>query len=100
MEPKVDGGKIILDAKKTEKVIKIRVFDNGVGISRDKLIQIRNGFCKKKSKQIGIWNTCKRIQYFTGDKKSFKIVSRIGVGTMIVIHIPINCCGKGEENNV
>lgn len=88
LEPKSQGGRMILDVKRVGTNTRIRICDDGVGIGRDSLQRLQQGMREQKSKRIGIWNTYQRITLFTGDPSSFRLMSKVGVGTMVVIKIP------------
>lgn len=86
--PLKDGGKLILDVKRRGKNAIIRIADNGAGIPRDKLKMLQAGLQENKSKRIGIWNTFQRMTIFTGTQDSFRLLSKEGSGTMVILTLP------------
>lgn len=90
LEPKTDGGTIIIDIRRRGEYCLIRIADNGMGMDRKRLLQIRD---VNTSKRIGVRNTCQRIRYYTGIEDSFRIYSKEGTGTIVAIRLPI---GKAD----
>ena len=75
-----------------EENIVIEVSDNGQGISEDRLAQIRNqsyNIYADKKPHIGLNNIQQRLKFIYGDKQSLEIHSTLGVGTTIIITIPM-----------
>ena len=87
--PKKDGGRLVLDVKVVGEHARIRIFDDGEGIKREALKKIQAGLLEKKSRRIGIWNTYQRMVLFTKDASSFKIISKEGTGTMVILKVPV-----------
>lgn len=87
--PKRDGGRLVLDVKAMGDYARIRIFDNGQGIKREALRNIQEGLLENKSKRIGIWNTYQRMVLFTKDSSSFKLISKAGTGTMVILKVPV-----------
>lgn len=71
--------------------MKITVIDNGIGISREKLSQIRNQLEDdfEYSQHIGLMNTNERLKLIYGSQYNIVIRSKLGMGTAIYITIPI-----------
>ncbi|MDO4438631.1 MAG: histidine kinase [Eubacteriales bacterium] len=86
IEPKTEGGTIIIDIRKRGGYCLIRIADNGMGMDRKRLMQIRD---VNTSKRIGVRNTCQRIRYYTGREDSFSIYSKKGAGTIVAIRLPL-----------
>ena len=74
-----------------QSFIKISVVDNGLGINRKKLIEIREKLQKEKeyNEHIGLFNTNKRLKLTYGDQYGIKIRSKSGFGTAVYMYIPI-----------
>jgi len=87
LESKEDGGDIVITAKRRGKYNIIKIGDNGVGISKEKLKGLRDNNLKTTSKSIGLKNTQNRIQIFTSKKDSFRIISKKNKGTVITIKL-------------
>ncbi len=87
LEPKTEGGTITIDIRKRGEFCLIRIADNGMGMDRGRLLQIRD---VNTSKRIGVRNTSQRLRYYTGIEDSFRIYSKQGTGTIVAIKLPIN----------
>lgn len=74
------------------KSIKISIIDSGLGISREKLYNIRELLNSNtdSSEHIGLYNTDKRLKLMYGENNGVKISSKLGFGTVIYINIPLN----------
>ncbi|MFR8226943.1 MAG: sensor histidine kinase [Lachnospirales bacterium] len=101
--------KIRLDIQIREEIILIRIADNGSGLSRERLEEVRrqieygkvqtssrsgNG---RKGAGIGMYSVKERIAIYTGYPDSLKIQSRLGSGTIVTIKFPKLC--KEDKNN-
>lgn len=90
-----NGGEIIVKSFVKKDMIYFHIKDTGVGISQDKLQAIReklkNGDDVRKSNKssIGLKNVYKRLKLYFGENSSFKIKSKQGTGTLIIISMPI-----------
>lgn len=71
--------------------IHMYVADNGKGISPDKLMKLRNGLDEpfSSSSHIGIFNTNRRLKLAYGEEYGLKIQSKEGMGTVIIVKIPM-----------
>lgn len=99
IEPKVGKGYIDINIIENQNNLEISVKDNGVGISRDKLAEIRHVLSsEEESSHIGINNVQKRIRHFYGDQYGLYIDSKEGEGTHVTIVIPQVNKGKEGEN--
>ena len=96
LEPCVhEGGVKVLVIQRNEQLI-INIEDNGIGISEDRLNDIKMDLfrvqsdtdSKEKTNQgVGLDNIFKRIQLTYGNEAEFSIESKENVGTKIVIRI-------------
>jgi sensor histidine kinase YesM len=93
IEPKEEGGEISIEAKKEGEFCLIKIEDNGVGMSKDKLQEImkEDGSLNHKGHTtgIGINNVVKRLKIFCNSEEAFKIESAENMGTKIYIKIPL-----------
>lgn len=107
IEPKETGGKICISVVKRKNYALLRIFDNGKGISKEKLNEILSAN-PTVSKRIGLANTKKRLEIFSEQKGNpaynsqeiFKIFSRKTEKeswTMIQIRLKISEDDKDEE---
>lgn len=87
LEPKTEGGSIWINVGNRGPFALIRIFDDGIGMDRERLKAVRTRFAVNSTNRIGIWNTCQRVRLFTGKDESFHIYSKRGIGTLIVIKI-------------
>ncbi len=97
LEPKEEGGKVVVSAKRRGDFAVIRIFDNGMGISKDVLSQIFTGTHMSKKGRIGVINTKKRLElHEKSSKKVFSLISREGKWTMISIRLRMKSLPKKE----
>lgn len=67
----------------------IYFLDDGDGLSKDKLIEIRKNLKKDNvTNHIGLYNINRRIKLYYGEKYGIKILSRKGRGTLVKIVLP------------
>ena len=69
----------------------MQVSDNGIGISPERLTQVRDGIQKKvlTGKDIyGLYNVNERIRLNFGEEYGITIESTYGEGTMVNIRLP------------
>jgi len=81
LAPKLEGGEIRLSTKMTEGRLTIEIYDNGMGISPERLAEIYH-------EGIGISNVRERLRLLYGDQFRMDIKSQEGLGTQIRIEIP------------
>ncbi len=85
ISPKVNGGSIEIIVEQLEEVIKIKVKDDGIGMSAGKLEQIQNAINYRGSGLgIGLGNIYRRIAAYY-EKGSVKVDSIEGEGTIVTI---------------
>lgn len=75
----------------TEKNIVIIISDNGKGIDRNSLNEVRDRINSKNrlTKNIGLKNVNERIKLTFGEKYGLSIYSESGSGTEVIIRIPL-----------
>lgn len=78
-------GKITINGKIEENNILLIVSDNGVGMEKDMIETILTN----KSKGYGVRNVNERIKLYYGDQYCIKVQSTIGIGTKIIVKIPL-----------
>ncbi|RLQ96630.1 sensor histidine kinase [Falsibacillus albus] len=90
IEPRERGGHIYVFIKDDVDGLRITVEDNGIGMSEERLNEIRIG--KRREGQttggIGLSNVMKRLELHYGQKGLLKIMSEEGNGTRIEILLP------------
>lgn len=91
IEEKEQGGTINLSIKSRGEDMIITISDDGVGISVEKLCEIRNEI-KSRDKldldKVGINNVNKRMFHYYGEEYSINIDSKVKKGTKVEIIIP------------
>jgi two-component system sensor histidine kinase YesM len=72
------------------ETVTVKVTDNGIGISNEKLMQLKTIMLQdiNNSQHIGLYNTNKRIKLCYGDAYGLEIKSKFGFGTSVHITIP------------
>ncbi|GAB1484553.1 hypothetical protein MASR2M78_33710 [Treponema sp.] len=89
LEPKEGQGILVINAKRRADTAIIRIYDDGGGITKDKLESILSQQTPSHTKRIGIWNTLSRIRLFTRSNDSFTIISRASGGMLITIRLSL-----------
>src|SRR5690625_71480 len=90
------SGQAILKVSTTliDEQMLITVEDNGVGIDKEELIEIRNRLIRPTNtlveEHIRLKNVHEQIRFYFGDQYGIEIHSQIGVGTSVTIRIPVN----------
>lgn len=85
------AGKIVISGKREQDFFSIRIEDNGIGISRERLLQVRDGVKNKvlTGKDIyGLYNVNERIRLNFGEKYGIAIESTYGEGTVVSVILP------------
>ncbi|MNZ20878.1 Sensor histidine kinase YehU [compost metagenome] len=96
IEPLEAGGRVDLSIREQDGVVSFVIADNGIGMSADKLAEIRRrlGHDMKVEftsggKGIGLYNVCKLIQYHYGSQYGITVDSWPNEGTIITLKIPV-----------
>ncbi|MFD0693342.1 sensor histidine kinase [Paenibacillus sp. GCM10027628] len=74
-----------------DEMLHFTVIDNGLGISKERLEQIRHELERdiSESNHIGLYNSHKRLKLLYGEAFGLKIRSKYGRGTAVYFTIPI-----------
>lgn len=76
------------------KTVSLIVRDNGIGITEDKLVMIREAIAGKEThkapERIGLLNVHERLKLHFGELYGIEIKSSEGAGTIVVITLPIH----------
>ena len=91
------GGEIIVDIRSRKDAVRIRICDNGVGITRERLGEIREGRSGKRTGHttgIGVSNITTRISLYPGG--SLRLYSSPRYGTIVEILFPVEAAGLAE----
>lgn len=98
VNPRVEGGRITLRVRASEKRLYISVEDDGVGISEEALKQMRRLLRENtpapsrrggRSSGIAMGNVNQRIRLCFGEHYGIDVVSTTGVGTSVFITLPL-----------
>ena len=93
LEYRETGGVLCISSKIKEEALLIEVFDNGIGISEERIFDIleseHNSETDDKKTHIGIRNVHERIQLYYGRQYGVEIKSRIGKYTKVILKLPI-----------
>lgn len=104
LKHKEGSGMLWICADQREDVLEITVMDNGVGMSAERLSQLRNrlaGNEREKAqiqgerKGIGLANVEERIRNKYGDSYGIHVESTEGKGTIVIVRLPF----MGEETD-
>lgn len=91
LEGSKNKGIIKICIKEQNQDIQIEISDNGIGFDPEAIRRQEKG----KKSGIGIESVKNRLQYYYGDRQSFRIFSKQGKGTQIVLSFPIR---NGDNN--
>ena len=84
------GGRISIDADLEGKEVVIRVADNGNGMTEETLEAVLHSpDAPERGTKIGLRNIRERLTYIYGDKATFEITSRPGIGTTVTMRLPV-----------
>ena len=84
-------GRIVITGKSESRGFRIRVEDNGIGISEERLEQVREGMVHEEPSQkniYGLYNVNERIRLNFGEEYGITIESVYGKGTVVDIILP------------
>jgi two-component system, sensor histidine kinase YesM len=82
------SGRIIITAENNNSIITLRVEDDGVGMSEEKINQILTFDMSSHRHGYGIKNIDDRIKLYYGNEYGLQYQSRIGQGTIAEIRFP------------
>ena len=100
IEDKIGKAHLIIRGWRQDDKIIFQVEDDGVGISEEKLNNIKKSAHAKAldSDSVGIANVDKRIKLYYGQDYGLKIQSKKNVGTITRITMPFSTIPLGNEN--
>jgi sensor histidine kinase YesM len=88
LETRKKGGHVLIRCREEEEEIVFTVQDDGVGLSPEKLEQIRNKLEDRHANHIGLNNVHARIKIYFGEAYGLTIDSAPGQGTTVRIRLP------------
>lgn len=97
LEEKSEAGLIKILIEKADNELLISVFDNGVGMAEEQLIEINRSLNRisagthgeDKNAGIALKNICRRIKLLFGEQYGIHISSIMGTGTKVDITLPL-----------
>ncbi|MHA6530560.1 cache domain-containing sensor histidine kinase [Paenibacillus sp. BAC0078] len=92
LENRIDGGMVRVDIRIEDGQLKVQVSDNGTGISKARMQQIRQMLESKddyETNNIGMRNIHMRLQLTYGPEYGLTLASQPGYGTQISFAIPL-----------
>lgn len=92
LEEKRNKGTIIINIFIKEKLLIVKICDDGVGIKLERLQEINKKldcFEENNGKSIGLMNVNQRIKMYYGGEYGMKIESEFGKGTIVTLFLPI-----------
>jgi two-component system sensor histidine kinase YesM len=96
LKTKGSFGRILIEGYMEDDNVIIKVFDDGVGISEEKIKEIFDYQHPETDKgSFGLRSVDERIKLFFGEKYGLKIESVLGEGTIITVVIPFLTGGSG-----
>lgn len=89
LKQKEDKGRLVIKGYKTEECINIEVFDDGIGITQDKIDDIlKSSPVQNKHTDFGVGSVDSRLKLLYGDEYGLKIESIVGVYTKVTVKLP------------
>ena len=85
LEPKLEGGKILLRSRLTQDRLILYIADDGIGMDTDQPA----GTAPSSSTGIGMSNVAERLKVLYGDVAEMSITSEYGIGTLITLELPL-----------
>ncbi|QQZ60987.1 sensor histidine kinase [Paenibacillus sonchi] len=92
LENRIDGGMVRVDIRIEDGLLKVQVSDNGAGISKTRMHEIRQMLESKddyESNNIGMRNIHLRLKLTYGPECGLTLASQEGFGTQISFEIPL-----------
>ena len=86
------GGKITVSGGFVDGDCMIRVQDNGMGMTPERLMEVKEGIANKvpeEARIYGIFNVNERIRLKFGDKYGISVDSVYGEGTSVTVRLPL-----------
>lgn len=86
-----DGGTIEIRASREKDDLLIVISDDGQGIATDRLMELQCALSQKESSitGVGLQNINDRIRLFFGEQYGLKLWSEVGVGTIVILTMPV-----------
>lgn len=88
-EKESESGTILLDASKEGDELHIMITDDGVGMTKERLLHIFNMRNHSNGHGYGVWNIHERIKLTYGTPYGLQYNSTPGIGTKVTIILPL-----------
>lgn len=91
LDSKTEQGVITIIGMWKEKMLEFRIIDNGMGMNKEKLADLKENFRKHNdlSAGIGLANVDARLQLYYGPEYGLEIESEENKGTQVIVRIPL-----------
>lgn len=89
IEGKDGEGEITIRGLRAGDTIVFEITDNGIGMSGEKLLELRKSLTEQTSLGYGLRNVNERIKLYFGEYHGLEIYSEYNEGTKVVVTIPI-----------
>ena len=96
LEPKDGNGHIRIHISEKEDQLWICIKDNGVGFDPELVTESSED---RNHSHVGLWNTNKMIHNLCGENYGLQVRSEIGIGTEVLVVLPIKDGGNYVEGN-
>lgn len=86
-----DGGTIEIRASREMDDLLIEVSDDGQGITADRLMELQRALSQNENSitGVGLQNINDRIRLFFGEQYGLKMWSEAGIGTIVILTMPV-----------
>lgn len=88
IEQMIGNGIIKISINEANDSIEIKIIDNGLGMSKQKLEDLKSTLDTSELSNVGLRNVYQRLKLYYGDEFNLNIQSRENVGTEIILTIP------------
>lgn len=89
LEPVGSKGVITVRARLEQERLVLEVADNGIGMTPERLEEVRRQIFDGQRANVGIHNVLKRIRLHFGDAYGLEIASKASAGTCVRLNLPI-----------
>lgn len=91
-ENESDSIKMKIKIRQRQDGIEVSIIDNGKGIPKERIKELYESFSHNdfSTEHIGLSNTVKRLQLTYNYKSTFRLLSKPGCGTAVIIYYPFD----------
>jgi two-component system sensor histidine kinase YesM len=87
-EKDTETGTVLVKGKLVEKTFMLEVSDDGIGMSREKIVEIFTSTSHEDIKGYGVWNINERIKLHYGPQYGLSCESKLDHGTTVRMTLP------------